>query len=98
MRPIWYTVDGMLDYAGTVAKREEMPDPHLRYDGALAREADRIDRRRTSGSDVCVCGFENREIPLGGLHPGHRAARPISAFAHGVTPNIVCQKAGDLGA
>ena len=42
--------------------------------------------------------LEDREIALGGLRPSHRSASRVRAFAHGMTADIVCQQAGDLGA
>ena len=98
MRAIRYRMDSMLDHARTIAEREKMPGPHLRYEKALACGDDRINRKRSSRLELFVCRFEDRKITFGGLHPGHRSARRISAFAHGVTEDIVCQQAGDLGA
>src|ERR1700687_3694412 len=91
-------MDRMLDHARTIAEREEMPDPHLGYEKALARGDDRINRKRKFRSGIFVRSFEYRKIALGGLYPSHRSARRISALAHGLTADVVCQKAGDLGA
>ena len=45
-----------------------------------------------------MSGFERRKIPLGRLHPGHRPARHISPFTHGLAARFVGQKTGDLAA
>src|SRR5713101_9332133 len=89
-------MDGVLEHARTIAEREEMPDPHFRYDVSLAPRDDRINRKRYSRSDIFACNLEDRKIALGCLYPSHRSARRVSAFAHGVTADVVCQQAGDL--
>src|SRR5260370_11101990 len=91
-------MDGVLDHARTIAEREEMPDPHLRYDVSLAPRDDRINRKRYSRSDIFACSLEDRKIALGCLYPSHRSARRVSAFAHGVTADVGCQQAGGLRA
>src|SRR5260370_21044526 len=90
-------MNGVLDHARTIAEREEMHDPQLRYDVSLAPRDDRINRKRYSRSDIFACSLEDRKIALGCLYPSHRSARRVSAFAHGVTADVVCQQAGDLG-
>src|SRR5260370_21885891 len=89
-------MDGVLDHARTIAEREEMPDPHLRYDVSLAPRDDRINRKRYSRSDIFACSLEDCKIALGCLYPSHRSARRVSAFAHGVTADVVFQPAGRL--
>src|SRR5712692_5610675 len=91
-------MDGVLEHARTIAEREEMPDPHFRYDVSLAPRDDRINRKRYSRSDIFACSLEDRKIALGYLYPSHRSARRVSAFAHGVTADVVRQQADDLGA
>src|ERR1700738_263555 len=91
-------MNGVLDHARTIAEREEMPDPQLRYDVSLAPRDDRNNRKRYSRSDIFACSLEDRKIALGCLYPSHRSARRVSAFAHGVTADVVCQQAGDLRA
>src|SRR5258708_40281949 len=91
-------MDVVLAHARTIEELEEMPDPHLRYDVSLAPRDDRINRKRYSRSDIFACSLEDCKIALGCLYPSHRSARRVSAFAHGVTADVVCQQAGDLGA
>jgi hypothetical protein len=67
-------MNGVLDHARTIAEREEMPDPHLRYDVSLAPRDDRINRKRYSRSDIFACSLEDRKIALGCLYPSHRSA------------------------
>src|ERR1700674_547425 len=86
-------MDGVLDQARTIAEREEMPDPHLRYDVSLAPRDDRIKRKRYSRAEIFACSLEDRKIALGCLYPSHRSARRSSAFTHGVTADVVCQQA-----
>src|SRR5258708_9983537 len=73
-----------------------MPDPQLGYDVSLAPRDDRINRKRYSRSDIFACSLEDRKIALGCLYPSHRSARRVSAFAHGVTADLVLQQAVDL--
>src|ERR1700737_3947564 len=91
-------MNGVLDHARTIAEREEMPDPQLRYDVSLAPRDDRINRKQYSRSDIFACSLEDRKIALGCLYPSHRSARRVSAFAHVVTADGVFQQGGDLGA
>src|SRR5260370_42468119 len=91
-------MNGVLDHARTIAEREEMHDPQLRYDVSLAPRDVRTSRKRYSRSDIFECSLEDRKIALGCLYPSHRSARRVRAFAHGVTADVVCQQAGDLGA
>src|SRR5438270_10756115 len=91
-------MDGVLDHARIIAEREKMRGPQLLQDVSLVPRGHRINRKRYARSDIFACSLEDRKIALGRLYPSHRSARRVSAFAHGVTADVVCQQAGDLGA
>src|SRR6266568_2160051 len=91
-------MEGVLEHARTIAEREEMPDPHLRNNVTLAQRDDRTNRQRYFGSGTLARSLKDREIALGRLRPRHRPTCRVSPFAHGMTTDVVCQQASDLGA
>src|SRR6478752_10591283 len=91
-------MDGMLEDARAVAEREEMTDPDLRDLMFYAPENDPLGRKHDFRPGALACRLEGCEIPLGRLRPGHRPARGIRPFAHGMAADIVSQQAGDLDA
>src|SRR6202049_4992206 len=90
-------MNGVLDHARTIAEREEMPDPQLRYDVSLAPRDDRINRKRYSRSDIFACSLEERKIALGCLYPSHRSARRVSALPLGETGAVAFRRGRDAG-
>src|ERR1700733_11751061 len=91
-------MNGVLEYAGAVAQRKEMPDTNVRYDVRVSTRDDRVSGKQYSRLGISALGFEGGKIAFGRLHPSHRSACGVGALAHGVSTNIVRQQTRDLDA
>src|SRR5204863_207855 len=81
-------------HSGIVAKREEMADPHLWNYAYLDWRIDRTKRKHRFGLSSFMGGFKDGNITFCRLRPRHRSTRGIRTFAHGMTADVVRQRAG----
>ena len=77
-----YRIDGVLQYAGSVAKGEEVAGLDLRQRVPLSPGSHSTDRQQNCRPSEFAAGLEAREIAFGRLRPRHRSARAWRTPAH----------------
>src|SRR5271156_2238126 len=97
MCTIRHRMDGVLEHAGAVTERKQMPDPNLRCSVSASPGTDGIDRECYSTPGILALSLEDGQIALCRLHPGHRSACRVGAFAHGIAAGVVGQGNGGFG-
>ena len=98
MRTVGYRMNSMLQQSCAVAHGEQMIGFQRRNDMTCRPDTIPDGRRVVARLGRFACGFECREIALGGLLPCHRPARRIGPPAHAIPTDIVYQQCGDLRA